>query len=140
MTENDRIVYNDGVTKLFLYTKGTKGGSKELKDFLTYMEKTTLSNAVDDDLLRIQEIVDIVKNRKDVGEQYMTLQEMINYEKRDSYKMGEIKGEIKGSIRTCKLLNQDKSQTKEFLLNQYSITEDEAEEYLNLYWNTDTSK
>jgi len=53
---------------------------------------------------------------------------------------GELKGEIKGSIRTCKSLNQDKSQTKAFLLNQYSITEDEADEYLNLYWNTDTSK
>ena len=53
VAENNQIVYNDGSTKIFLYTKGTKGGSKELKDLLTYFEKTTLTNAVDSDLQEI---------------------------------------------------------------------------------------
>ena len=144
VTEENHIVYNDGVTKLFLYTKGTKGGSKDLKDLLTYMEHTTLESAVDKDLQEIQGIVNTIKERRETKERYMTLQEMINYEKRDSYKEGlvdgELKGEIKGSIHTCKSLNQDKSHTKTFLMDQYSISEDKAEEYLNLYWNLDTSK
>lgn len=36
VVENHELVYNDGITKIFLYTKGAKGGSKELKDFLKY--------------------------------------------------------------------------------------------------------
>ena len=41
VAEENHIAYNDGIIKLFLYTKGTKGGSKELKNLLTYMEHTT---------------------------------------------------------------------------------------------------
>ena len=82
VVENQELVYNDGITKIFLYTKGTKGGSKELKDFLAYMENTTVSNAVDKELLELQEIVNNVKSKEDVGERYMTLQEMIDYEKK----------------------------------------------------------
>ncbi len=53
VVENNQIVYNDGSNKIFLYTKVTKGGSKELKDLLSYMEHTTLANTVDTDLLEI---------------------------------------------------------------------------------------
>ena len=141
VVENKDLVYNDGITKIFLYTKGTKGGSKELKDFLTYMENTTLSNAVDKELQELQEIVNNVKGREDVGECYMTLQEMIDYEKRDSYEDGLKNGHkngldngIKGSINICKSLNLDRTQMKEKLLEQFSLTEEQAEEYLNLYW------
>lgn len=137
VVENHELVYNDGITKIFLYTKGAKGGSKELKDFLTYMENTTQSNAVDKELLELHEIISNVKSKEDVGERYMTLQEMIDYEKRDSYEDGRKNGindVIKGSINICKSLNLDRFETKEKLLEQFSITEEQADEYLDLYW------
>ena len=137
VVENQELVYNDGITKIFLYTKGTKGGSKELKDFLAYMENTTVSNAVDKELLELQEIVNNVKSKEDVGERYMTLQEMIDYEKRDSYEDGLKNGlnnGIKASINICKSLNLDHTQTKAKLLEQFSLLEEQADEYLNLYW------
>lgn len=137
VVENQELVYNDGITKIFLYTKGTKGGSKELKDFLTYMENTTVSNAVDKELLELQEIVNNVKSKEDVGERYMTLQEMIDYEKRDSYEDGLKNGlnnGIKASINICKSLKLDHTQTKAKLLEQFSLLEEQADEYLNLYW------
>ena len=88
VVENQNLVYNDGVTKIILYTKGTKGGSKELKDLLAYMENTTLLNAVDKELLELHEIIGNVKSKEDVGERYMTLQEMIDYEKGIVMRMG----------------------------------------------------
>ena len=38
VVENKELVYNDGVVKLFLYTKGKRGGSEDLKSLLTYFE------------------------------------------------------------------------------------------------------
>ena len=137
VVENHDLVYNDGITKIILYTKGTKGGSKELNDFLTYMENTTLSNAVDKELLELHEIISNIKSKEDVGERYMTLQEMIDYEKRDSYEDGLKNGlnnGIKASINICKSLKLDHTQTKAKLLEQFSLLEEQADEYLNLYW------
>ena len=61
VTENNQLVYNDGVTKIFLYTKGTKGGSKELKELLTFLENPIYDNAMDEELLQILNIVDSIK-------------------------------------------------------------------------------
>ncbi len=137
VVENQNLVYNDGVTKIILYTKGTKGGSKELKDLLSYMENTTLLNAVDEELLELHEIIGNIKSKEDVGERYMTLQEMIDYEKRDSYEDGlkdGFKNGIIATINICKSLNLDRAQTKDKIVEQFSITEEQADEYLNLYW------
>ncbi len=130
VAENNQIVYNDGSIKLFLYTKGTKGGSKELKELLTYLEDTTLANAVDSDLREIQKIVDNVKADSRERERFMTLQEMIYYEKRDSREDGL----IEGIIRTHKSLNATCDQAKAAIITQFDLTEEKADEYIHLYW------
>ena len=137
VVEKQNIVYNDGITKVILYTKGTKGGSQELKELLTYKENTTLSNAVDKELLELHEIISNVKSKEDVGNRYMTLQEMIDYEKRDSYEDGlkdGLKNGIMATINICKSLNLDNTQTKDKIVEQFSVTEEQADKYLNLYW------
>lgn len=134
VVENNQIVYNDGSNKIFLYTKGTKGGSKELKDLLTYMEHTTFANAVDSDLREIQKIVDNVKADSRERERFMTLQEMINYEKRDSHEAGYQAGLIEGIIRTHQLLNATCAQAKADIIKQFNLTEEKADEYIHLYW------
>ena len=130
VAENTHIEYNDGVTKFFLYTKGTKGGSKELKDLLTFMENTTQNNAVDEELLKIQEIVDQIKADTDVKERYMTLQDVIDYEKRDSFN----EGVIQGTISTCKSFALNKKEIQQRIKNQFELTDEKAEEYINQYW------
>ncbi len=130
VVENNQIVYNVGSIKLFLYTKGTKGGSKELKELLTYLEDTTLANAVDSDLREIQKIVDNVKADSRERERFMTLQEMIYYEKRDSREDGL----IEGIIRTHKSLNATYDQAKAAIITQFDLTEEKADEYIHLYW------
>ena len=130
VVENNQIVYNDGSTKIFLYTKGTKGGSKELKDLLTYFENTTLTNAVDSDLQEIQKIVDSVKADFKERERYMTYEEVLYYEKRDSHEAGI----IEGIIYTHKSLNSTPEQAKAALIKQFNLTEEKADEYIHLYW------
>ena len=65
--------YDDGAQTTVLYTKGTKGDdiSEELRQFLSYMENTTQTNAVNDTLKDIQKMVDIVKRDGEVSLSYM---------------------------------------------------------------------
>ena len=158
MVENNELVYNDGVIKLYLYTKGKIGGTEELKSLLTYFEETTLENAVDAELEEIQKIVGNIKHSSETEDRYMTLQEIIDHEKDSSYsdgvragvqqgmqqglqqgleqgmQQGLEQGMQQGIIRTCQNLNQTKEKTIETLARECNITQEEAEEYIRLYW------
>lgn len=80
VVENNDLLYNDGVTKLFLYTEGKYGGSEELQALLKYMTSTSAADAVDDELEKLHNVVDDVKHRREVGERYMSLQDWVEYE------------------------------------------------------------
>ena len=96
MIENNQIVYNDGATKIFLYTQGAVGGSEELKNLLRFMESSVRDNAVDDELLEVMDIVDIIKSNPEERKRYMGLMGVIEYERRDAYEEGLIQGIILG--------------------------------------------
>ena len=136
--ENNQIVYNDGVTKIFLYTKGTIGGSQKLKELLTFLDNPIPDNAVDEEFLTIQHIIDTVKSDSETRKRYMGIMGVIDYERRDAFEAGEKsglqKGIIQGAINTCKFMNLTKEQTKENIIKQFSLPENIAEDYLNLYW------
>ncbi len=137
--ENNQIVYNDGVTKIFLYTKGTVGGSKELKELLTFMETSTRDNAVDNELAEIMDIVDTVKSDSEERRRYMGIMNVIDYEKRDAYEDGHSnglqEGLVRGVIQTCKSFGADEEKTMAEIIKQFSINEDKAKEYISLYWD-----
>lgn len=64
--------YDDGAHTIFLYTKGTEGNPpEERKQLLRYMEHTTEGNAQNDNLRNIQQMVNIVKQDKEVSLEYM---------------------------------------------------------------------
>ena len=66
------LPYDDGATTIFLYTKGKKGiPSEELAQLLHYMESTTVENAVNDTLRRLDAMVSHVKCKKEVSLEYM---------------------------------------------------------------------
>ena len=66
------LCYDDGVVKYFFNTAGTKGGSKELKAFLTYLETSVDENISNEDLQKLSEFVKYVKSNKIEEEGYMT--------------------------------------------------------------------
>lgn len=142
VTENNQIVYNDGVTKIFLYTKGTVGGSEKLKELLTFMESSIRSNAVDDELLDIMDIVDVVKSDPEERRRYMGIMGVIDYEKRDAYDIGHSNGfedgleeGIQKAIKVCKKLGNDENKTREAIMEQFSLTEVKVKEYMTCYWD-----
>ncbi len=131
LEENNQIVYNNGVTKIFLYTKGTVGGSKELKELLTFMEDSIRDNAVDNELVEIMDIVDTVKSDSEERRRYMGIMNVIDYEKRDAYE----EGIIHGVIQTCKSFGVSEEKTVAEIVKQFSISESDAKEYVTLYWD-----
>lgn len=133
VVENNELIYNDGVLKLYLYTKGKKGGSDELKALLNYFEETTQDNAVDADLKAIQKIVGTIKCSEIEEKRYMTLQEMLDHSYDEGIQQGIQQG-IKGIIRTCRLFNQTKEKTIETVVEQYNLAEEVAAEYIECYW------
>jgi len=143
VVENNQIVYNDGVAKLFLYTRGTKGGSQKLRELLAFMENPICDNAVDEELSKILNIVDAVKSNPEEKRRYMGIMGVIDYEKRNAYENGRAvgyqsglqEGQIQGSIEFCKFKKTDRETTKADIMLQFSLEEKDAEEYMKKYWD-----
>ena len=130
VVENTDIVYNDGVTKVFLYTGGTKGGSDELRALLNFIAKSNDENATDSDLCKIQEILNGIRNNEEVGERYMTWEEMMEYEKRDSYEAGRISGREEGReegfVLALRKLGVSDDVIIVKVIEEFSLTKEEA--------------
>ena len=142
VAENPQLVYNDGVTRIFLYTDGEIGGNDELRALLRYFVKTQESNAVDEELQEIQSVVSDIKNDEEVGERYMTIEEVIEYEKDDSYEKGHSDGMsagistgistgINGCIRACRKFGKSDAEIIEVLIEEYALSHEEAEQKVN---------
>jgi len=134
VTENNQIVYNDGVTKLYLYTKGSKGGSQKLRELLAFMEEPTRDKAVDEELLQLLNIVATVKSNPEERRRYMGIMGVIDYEKRDAYESGRAEG-ICGAIQMAKEFGADKEKVKISIMDKFALADEEAEEYMTQYWD-----
>lgn len=81
------LPYDDGARTIYLYTKGTKGNpSQQLRDLLHYMEHTTVENAGNESLKKVQELVDKVKYDGEVSIAFMKIferEEMLREEGRE---------------------------------------------------------
>lgn len=136
--EFPELVYNDGVKKLFLYVGGELGGTEKLKSLLQYFSKSDTSNVSDADLEHLHSIVENAKHKQEVGKRYMTLQDMIDYEKKESFEDGVAVGRGEGReegmlafISFAKELNLHAEQILEQLMQKFSLTMEEAKAYLN---------
>lgn len=137
------MITNCVCTKIFLYTKGVIGGSKELKELFIFMENSIRDNAVDEELSEIMNIVDSVKSDPEERRRYMGIMGVIDYEKRDAYNKGHStgfqeglnEGLIQGAILNSKFNGTDREKTRETIMKQFSLEEGEAEEYMLSYWD-----
>ena len=144
--EFPELVYNDGVKKLFLYVGGELGGTEKLKSLLQYFSKSDTSNATDADLEHLHSIVENAKHKQEVGKRYMTLQDMIDYEKKESFDDGVALGRSEGReegkaearkegilalVSSLTEFNVPTEQILNQLMQKFSLTEEEAKTYLN---------
>ena len=136
------LVYNDGVKKLFLYVNGELGGTESLKNLLLYFSESNQANVVDSELEQLHSIVETIKHNQKVGMQYMTLQDMIDQEKLESFNEGVTEGRAEGRaearsegiltlIGALTELQISAGQIKEQLIAKYGLTPEEADKYLS---------
>lgn len=136
--ENPQIDYNDGVTKLFLYVGGELGGSEELKKLLNYMSKSEKENVLDPELLQLHNIVEEVREDRKAGEQYMTLQEYLEYEIEEGVEAGiqarlqeRVDAVIQETVVMLRELSIPDEQIVEKLMDKYQFSEEKAKSFLN---------
>jgi hypothetical protein len=152
VVENNDIMYNDGITKIFLYINGKLGGTKELKSLLRFLANTNTTNAVDKELSDIQQIIDEIKQNAKVGEKYMhflTYEEYAQLAAEREYERGfdlgydsgydsgmekgKSEGEIFGAIKTLRSLSYDNEHVKISLIKEFHLTDDQADTHLSQY-------
>lgn len=105
--EFPELVYNDGVKRLFLYVDGKLGGTEKLKNLLQYFSDSNKGNVTDTDLEHLHDIVENAKHNQKVGKRYMTLQDMIDYEKKESFNEGVALGREEGKKEAKAYLNKN---------------------------------
>lgn len=110
--------YDDGAKSLFLYTNGTEGHpTKELRDFLQYVEKSCEENAKNEALKSIHRIVSEVKSNKEVSFEYMKIferEQMIREEGEN--KLGRLIYNLlrEGLTDIATLVTQDKVEREKY--------------------------
>ena len=76
--EEPKLVYNDEVTILYFNTVGTKGGTEGLRRFLTYLEESKDTNAVDEATREVEKYVGTIKHNYEIGGKYMTVGDLMD--------------------------------------------------------------
>lgn len=131
--ELDNLYLDDGTTKIFL-NMTSKNGSKELVSLLQYMKETSLTNpnilVRDERILELDEIVTEVKQSEEWEGIEMNILEIGIAE-------GERRGRdagIQAVIEVCKSLDVNKEDTTKKIIEKFSITKEDAEKYIKMYW------
>ena len=129
----DDLYYNDGIRKVFLYTDGKLGGSKELKQLLTYIKNSSTNNATDTQLEQLHSGVEWLKQSSKTGVRYMQMWEIVEHEKKQSRQEGIEEGRINGISKTIEILkemNISDEKILEQLMRKYELDEKTAKRYI----------
>ena len=152
--EDSTLSYNDGATKIFLYTKGTEGNpSQELQDMLKYIEETTTDNIANQNIGTLHRLVEKVKHRKEVGINYMKSWELEKMWKQEGIEEGLAQGLEQGLsqgleqglaqgltqgsialIETCQEFQLSKEETLNRIMQKFNLDNDTASAYVEKYW------
>lgn len=76
--------YNDGLVFYYFNASGTKGGTPAIKAMLNYLQNSCKSNVINNDIRKLHQYVSQVKLQPEVKEEYMHLDELIAWHRRDA--------------------------------------------------------
>ncbi len=134
--EECECLLDDGAIRIFLNTKGTNDHevSKELVDFLRYIENTTdetVSTVESERIHRIHKRVSKVKASEEVGVKYMQAWEEKYYEREEARQEGGIQMLILDNLEE----GISHKRIIEKLMRRFSLTEEDATAYIKQYGN-----
>lgn len=131
--EVENLSLDDGTTKIFL-NMSSKNGSKELVSLLQYMKESRLDNpeilVKDKRIIELNEIVTEVKESEEWEGIRMNILD-IGIEQ--GLQQGLQQG-ITAMIKSCKKLGASREQIQQLVVEEFSVTEEIAEEYIEMYW------
>ena len=90
--EYPNIEYGDKLHFIYFNTRGTQGGSTQIKNMLTYIQDSRHENVVDKTTEIVDSLVSRVKNAEEVRGSYMTFGDVIDREKKESFEAGKTEG------------------------------------------------
>lgn len=102
------LEYGDGLQFIYFYTKGTKGGSEEIKRMLQFIQDSRAVNVTDESTRELYDYVSKVKIHPEARLEYMKFDEWLAWEKQDVleetrrtaiYELLEDYGEIPEELR-----------------------------------------
>lgn len=127
--EDNNVLLKDGTAKIFFNTEGTTGDIREdAKNILKFIESNT---AEDDFTEKLAQEVRKIKENKEWQVEYMTLL----MREREKYKEGIAEGEMKGAVQACKNFNLSFQETVLYLMDNFNLTLQEAEDNVNMHWS-----
>ena len=141
---------DDGTTKLFL-NMSSQNGRPELVSLLQYMKNTRLDNPAiivqDERIVKLDKIVEEVKQSEEWEAVKMNILDIgikkgreegraegLKEGRAEGLKEGLKEGRAEEIIESCMEFNVSKDLTKAKLVQKLSISEDEAEKYMQKYW------
>ncbi len=134
--ENMNLSLQDGTTKIFFNTTGTKGNlNKQAVNVLKFIEDNTIE---DDFTKRLAQEVQKIKENKEWKVEYMTLLMREREKYQEGMAEGEARGRTKGKAYGIMEFAIDLGYTKEEILavlqKKLNIDRGQAEEYLKEYY------
>lgn len=106
----------DGLKYIYFNTTGTKGGTKSIKQLLSYLKHSKIENVTNEKISHIHEYVEAVKQSAEVRDRYMTIGEMLDASKAEGIELGRLEM-VKNLMQSmditaekaCELLKVDKT-------------------------------
>lgn len=130
--EKPKLRLNDGTYKIFFNTKGINGNiSEDTKNILRFIEDNT---AEDDFTKKLAQEVRKIKENKEWQVEYMTLLMREREKYKEGMADGEIIGEIRGVIKTCKNFDSSFQETVQYIIDNFNLSFQEAEEAVKKNW------
>lgn len=123
--EEPSLNYQDGLQFIYFNTQGTKGGSKEIKTMLKYLQDSRRENAINEATKEVHDYVSRVKILPEVRDGYMKFEEIIALARKDERE------------ETTLFVTQNSILE---LLEEYSVVPKELEEKIKAQKNMETLK
>ncbi len=127
--EFPELPYNDGLKFIYFNTVGKNGGTKAIRELLSYLNCSKIENVTNDSIAHIHNYVTTIKQSEKVRDDYMTLGDLLDHYAEQAYEEGKKAGEEFARL----------NYIREFLLDMLSAFEPLPEDFQDILQQTDES-
>ena len=127
--EDSELNLNDGTTKIFLNATGKIGSlDADIESFLRYVNSGSIRGEFTN---RIDERLRELKEREEIGVEYMTLDVMLQDVRDEAFDKGRDDGKLEERLNSLRRLMKNLNMTLKEAMNALEIPENEREKYVS---------